>query len=133
MLCVSTEPTLNNCKPYLYSGKNVVEFYRHLQQEQEELDCYLRTNLPMEPLTPKKQQRHNDAIECEQCHKPFENTRAMRKVRHQMHLIGKYAMSVCSSCNLQLKPRICSICLNSEHELKKASPVSLIKTSCVRA
>ena len=30
----------------------------------------------------------------------------MRKVRHHLHLTGKYAMSVCSSCNLQLKPRV---------------------------
>ena len=107
MLRVSTEPTLNNCKPYLYSGENVMEeFYSHLQQEQDEIDFYLRTNLPMKPLTPEEQQRHDDAVECEQCHKPFENTRAMRKVRHHLHLTGKYAMSVCSSCNLQLKPRV---------------------------
>ena len=107
MLRVYTEPTLNNCKPYLYSGENVMEeFYRHLQQEQEEIDFYLRTNLPMEPLTPEEQQRHDDAVECEQCHKPFENTRAMRKVRHHLHLTGKYATSVCSSCNFQLKPRV---------------------------
>ena len=107
MLRVSTEPTLNNCKPYLYSGENVMEeFYRHLQQEQDEIDFYLRTNLPMKPLTPEEQQRHDDAVECEQCHKQFENTRAMRKVRHHLHLTGKYAMSVCSSCNLQLKPRV---------------------------
>ena len=107
MLRVSTEPTLNNCKPYLYSGENVMEeFYWHLQQEQEEIDFYLRTNLPMKPLTPEEQQRHDDAVGCEQCHKPFENTRAMRKVRHHLHLTGKYAMSVCSSCNLQLKPRV---------------------------
>ena len=107
MLRVTTEPTLNKCKPYLYSGENVMEeFYRHLQQEQDEIDFYLRTNLPMKPLTPEEQQRHDDAVECEQCHKPFENTRAMRKVRHHLHLTGKYAMSVCSSCNLQLKPRV---------------------------
>ena len=90
MLRVSTEPTLNKCKPYLYSGENVMEeFYRHLQQEQDEIDFYLRTNLPMKPLTPEEQQRHDDAVECEQCHKPFENTRAMRKVRHHLHLTGK--------------------------------------------
>ena len=107
MLRVSTEPTLNKCKPYLYSGENVMEeFYRHLQQEQDEIDFYLRTNLRMKPLTPEEQKRHDDAVECEQCHKPFENTRAMRKVRHHLHLSGKYAMSVCSSCNLQLKPRV---------------------------
>ena len=107
MLRVSTEPTLNNCKPYLYSGENVMEeFYRHLQQEQDEIDFYLRTNSPMKPLTPEEQQRHDEAVECEQCHKPFENTRAMRKVRHHLHLTGKYAMSVCSSGNLQLKPRV---------------------------
>ena len=82
------------------------EFYRHLQHEQDEIDFYLRTNLPMKPLTPEEQQRHDTAIECEQCHKPFENTRAMRKVRHLLHLTGKYAMSVCSLCNLQLKPRV---------------------------
>ena len=107
MLRVSTEPALNNCKPYLYSGGNVMEeFYRHLQQEQDEIDFYLRTNMPMEPLTPEKQQQHDDAVECQQCHKPFENTRAMRKVRHHLHLTGKYAMTVCNSCNLQLKPRV---------------------------
>ena len=107
MLRVLTKPTLNNCKPYLYSGENVMEeFYRHLQQEQEEIDFYLRTNLPMEPLTLEEQKQHDDAVECQQCHKPFENTRAMRKVRHHLHLTGKYAMTVCSSCNLQLKPRV---------------------------
>ena len=30
----------------------------------------------------------------------------MRKVRHHLHFTGKYAMRVCSSCNLQLKPRV---------------------------
>ena len=106
MLRISTEPTLNTCQPYLYSGENVMEeFYRHLQQKQDEIDFYLQTNLPMEPLTPEEQQRHDDAVECEYCHKPFENTRTMRKVRHHLHLTGKYAMSICSSCNFQLKPR----------------------------
>ena len=73
MLRASTEPTLNNCKPYLYSGENVMEeFYRHLQQEQEEIDFYLRTSLPIKPLTPGEHTQHDDAVECQICHKAFE-------------------------------------------------------------
>ena len=102
MLRVSTEPTLNKCKPYLYSGENVMEeFYRHLQQEQDEIDFYLRTNLPMKPLTPEEQQRHDNAVECEQCHKPFENTRAMRRSDIICTLLGStswaFALPVTSS------------------------------------
>ena len=100
----------HNVKGYqthLIDCENVMEeFYRHVQQEQNEIDFYLRTNLPMKPLTPEEQQRQDAAVECEQCHKPFENTRAMGKVRYHLHLTGKFAMSVCSSCNLQLKPRV---------------------------
>ena len=107
MLRVSTEPALNKCEPVLYSGDNVMEeFYRQLKKEREEIDFYLRTNLPMEPLTPDEQKTYNEAKNCQQCDKPFDDTVAMRKVRHHRHLTGKYEKAVCNSCNLQLKPRI---------------------------
>ena len=91
MLRVSTEPSLNKCEPFLYSGTDVMDvFYNKLEQEHEEIDFYLRTNLPMEPLTATEQKLHDEATECQQCHKPFDDTRSLRKCRHHLHLTGKY-------------------------------------------
>ena len=107
ILRVSTEPSWNKCKPFLYSGGNVMDvFYKYLEQEQEEVDFYLRTNLHMEPLTAVEQKIHDKATECQQCYKPFDDTRSLRKTRHHLHLTGNYEKTIRNSCNLQLKPRI---------------------------
>ena len=88
--------------PFVYSGPNVMDvFYEHIMNESLIIGRVVTNDVGMDRLTDKEQERHDDATECEICHKAF--TKSNKKVRHHDHLTGKYIGPTCNRCNLGLR------------------------------
>jgi len=94
----------HNHKIFTYSGPNVMEeFFKHIKQQQDDINKVLSNNLPMDPLTDEETKSHDSATHCLTCKETF--TEDNVKTHHHCHITGKYIGPVCNNCNLQLKHR----------------------------
>jgi len=83
------------------TGEEVMaKFYDHLMKIDEEIQEILAINIPMKPLTPEQQQKHDATSNCELCGRHL-----YIKYRDHDHLTGIYRRTLCNGCNLHQKPR----------------------------
>ena len=88
--------------PVVYRGVNAAEkFMEMLTEEAKEIEAIYKTPKPMEYLSEKQKQDHEDATVCYLCQKKF--TSNNWKVAEHCHITGKYRGPSCNQCNLQFK------------------------------
>jgi hypothetical protein len=78
-------------------------FFDALLSEQRRISCILGKNNAMFPLTRAEEDIFNSTTNCPNCNSLFSPQNI--KTRHHRHSDGAFISTLCSFCNLQIKPR----------------------------
>ena len=87
---------------WVYTGDDCIkQFLLSLDELKLELVDVMHLQLPMKPLSPVQQEKHDNATKCYLCQKQFnENEETVRKHADHCHITGEYRRPACQFCNM---------------------------------